>query len=162
MSIIVKCLLLLSAVLCIVAYLSQTDHQVANIDLNDIKNAPPSEKFELIHEIPELINQKLHKGMTKDEVRNLIGEPQNTDDKYIWLWSEKLDPSTPDFENLSHENNWISLTINRNNYYLMFYNEKLICQDLVWWLSENPHDLLSLETELTRKQAMELLSLKFL
>ena len=64
----------------------------------------------------------LKAGMSKDEVRSILGPPDNSDDEYIWFYTAK------DAQNAS-DKTWMGLLKNSDGVYYVFYNNKLILPD---------------------------------
>jgi outer membrane protein assembly factor BamE (lipoprotein component of BamABCDE complex) len=59
--------------------------------------------------------------MSKDQVRAILGSPDNTDDEYVWLYIDSMQKDSPD-------HTWENLEDSKSSYgfYLIFYNDKFV------------------------------------
>lgn len=56
-----------------------------------IRTSPQAERAEMIRRHNDFLWKQLRIGMTKREVARIIGEPQNSDAKCVWMWIFGLD-----------------------------------------------------------------------
>jgi len=82
-----------------------------------LKNTKPSEKCSVINETYHLLD--FRPGMTKKEVAEIIGDPQNRDNEYVWVWS------CGSAGEIINENYWFDV-FRSSGFYLVFYQEKLV------------------------------------
>lgn len=124
-----------------------------NRKLEKIRNTDPGTKYYFLEKDYPLVNRLLRKGMTKGEVQSLLGNPQNSNAKYVWMWSEKYDSK----QNHITGDDWQSLSFCRSGFYLVFYDNKLQSEYLIKNAEGEPWECIASSLGISNKDARNLI-----
>lgn len=89
---------------------------------------------------------KISKGMTKSEVKAVLGEPDNKDNEIVWMWGETPGGQT---------NTWLDMSF-EDGLFLVFQNGKVVTP-LLKNTESNPWESLSSFTGITKEEAEKIL-----
>ena len=101
-----------------------------------------------------MVMEVLREGMTKDDVLDILGEPQNSNSEYVWMWCEKYDSTQQHRPGLT----WHDMSFGRSGYFLLFYNDVLLHDVLLKNEEANPVATFSSKTHMSLDEARRLLS----
>ena len=108
-----------------------------------------NERYALINELYPLLSNKIKVGMSKDEVKSIIGLPQNLDNEYVWVWTSKPNATT-------NSKDWILLSINEEGYFLVFYENRLLAP-LLKLAEANPWEIMKQSLDISKEQIYKMI-----
>lgn len=104
----------------------------------------------LIDKLALVLSTKIQKGMSKAEVRSVLGDPQNTDSDYVWMWTTKDGSENP------RETTWQSLSFATAGYFVVFYQDRLV-SPIIKCTEANPWGVMVHSTDLNIEMVEQLI-----
>jgi len=95
----------------------------------------------------------LKAGMTKDQIRAILGPPENLDDDYVWMYADI--PAEDE-----RKRGWEDIAHNGNSYacFLVFYNGKSVFDYTMKIAEESPQEGLAYGAHIPDDKAIQLLN----
>jgi len=127
-----------------------------NNTLNRIRLKPVCERaFEIgLHH--DFLLERIHTGMSKEQVEKIIGEPQNIDKEHVWAWAFRDESYGVD-----NRKNWIDL-LDAGFMYIIFIDDKVVGnpESIYASAAQNPLEMIMGLRRCDKKTAKTLLGIE--